>query len=147
MKFKVSNVQERTTAEGKEYKTMTITSDTESKDNVSAWPNYSQYTMIKDDAEVDGVLFDSGKYTSLKDEYKPKASGSYNKTAGMEKLIEKKSQNISDAQGRNEVMWAKYNACELVAHHPAFKDLNDKEVEAMVINLASKIKNSDLAPF
>src|SRR3990167_4227637 len=48
----------------------------------------------------------------------------------VEKLQDRKAENISNAQDRNEVMWAKYGACLLVANHPVYKGLlNPEHVE------------------
>lgn len=76
----------------------------------------------------------------------------------MERVMEKKAgmigeaqavkaQNVSEAQSRNEAMWAKYGACEMIAHHPMFKDLTESELLNKIHILASKIKNDTLDPF
>ena len=59
-----------------------------------------------------------------------------------------KAQSISQAQDRTALMWAKTQACELVAHHPVFKNLKDEvEVEMQIEALAAKILHMELTPF
>lgn len=80
------------------------------------------------------------------------------KKPNMDRLIEKKQTGIIEAQGRKEesigkaqdrsaMMWAKYGACELVANHPAFKDLNEVEVVTKISRLANQIYHDQLSPF
>lgn len=62
-----------------------------------------------------------------------------------DQFLDKKSRNITNAQIRNEVMWARYGACELVAHHPAYKAIaTSVEVEEVVESLAKKILEMNL---
>lgn len=57
---------------------------------------------------------------------------------------EKKAKNIEEAQGRNERMWAKYGACEIIAHHPAYKDLNIEDVQVEIGKLGQYILTGKL---
>ena len=62
-------------------------------------------------------------------------------------FIDTKSQNIAKAQERNEIMWAKVGACNLLSNHPAYKNLAKEEVENEIKVLTNKIINMELLPF
>ncbi len=47
----------------------------------------------------------------------------------------KKSQSIEQAQTRNEIMYARQSACELVSNHPAYKALDKNNVEHSIVHL------------
>jgi len=52
-----------------------------------------------------------------------------------------KEQSIGKAQDRNEVMYAKKSAAELIANHPAYKGLNELNLPAVFQNLTRLIYN------
>lgn len=64
------------------------------------------------------------------------------KNESIEKFQEKKSKHIDLAQDRNDLMWARYGATDLIAHHPAYKDLTGEEIVGMINALVSDILNS-----
>lgn len=66
------------------------------------------------------------------------------KATNIDKAIDKKSSNISMAQDRNERMWAKFGACEIVANHPAYKNYKVNEIEPVVDHLANFILSMNL---
>ena len=116
--------------------------------------NKEVFDVIDETKEIE--LEKKGEYWNIKPEslgLTPKKSGGgmsgmmNAKKANINEAIEKKSANISKAQDRNEMMWAKRNACELVAHHPAFSKLSISEIENKIHELAGQILNDELEPF
>ena len=56
----------------------------------------------------------------------------------------REARNISRAQDRKEVMFAKQDACALIANHPAYVDLTREQVEFELERLAKKILEMNL---
>ncbi len=121
---------------------------------VSIWEGFPGFTEIIEGSTVEGDIIVNDKgYASLK---APKAATGAR--PNMDRLMDKKKENIIEVQGkrgeqiskaqdRNEVMWSKYGACELVAHHPSFASLSQEDVIKTVSRIASEILNDDLQPF
>uniref|UniRef100_A0A6H1ZU35 Uncharacterized protein n=1 Tax=viral metagenome TaxID=1070528 RepID=A0A6H1ZU35_9ZZZZ len=140
MKQKILNAEEVNSSTGKTYKKVELSDGTQ----VSCWPDFSQYAQVISGAEVEGIIFTKGKYKNLVDE--KKSSGGF-KTSAIKEAQSRKEASIAAAQDRTQTMWAKNNACTLVAHHPVFKDLNEGQVKSKIIDLTNAILNMDLQPF
>ena len=150
--MKITNVTIKKDKNGNDMKVVIL----EDKSTVFVNSKYNKeiFDVIDETKEVE--VEKNGEFLNIKPEslgLKPKAkgggmSGMMNaKKANINEAIEKKSANISKAQDRNESMWAKRNACELVAHHPAFSKLSINEVENKIHELAGQILNDELEPF
>lgn len=114
--------------------------------------NVSTFDAVQNGGTIVGEIVQKGQYLNFETE---KTDG---RKPNMDRVMEKKAGQIAEAQGRKEesigkaqdrsaMMWAKYGATELVAHHPAFKDLNEVEVMTKVSRLANQIYHDALEPF
>lgn len=74
-----------------------------------------------------------------KKSFAPSAGLMKAKTESIQKFQETKTHSIERAQERNEVMYAKKGAAEIIAHHPAYKDLNNLNLSSVFQNLAQTI--------
>lgn len=153
MIYTVVKAENKTAKTGKPYKSLTI-SDGPTETNVNIFSDFPDFANIKVSSQIDGHLEANGKYQNLKSnaiKERPRANFDRiieKKQAGIVESQERKASNISQAQDRNEVMWAKYSASEIVAHHPAYKNLKDEvEVEMAIEALASKILHMSCTPF
>lgn len=78
---------------------------------------------------------------------KPKTSSGGYKTSQIKEAQARKEASIAAAQDRTQTMWAKNNACTLIAHHPAFKELTEEQVKSKIADLTNAILNMELLPF
>ncbi len=113
------------------------------------------------DGIMSGATIEANFWTSSAGKnylFAPDKQNATGKKPNMERVMEKKAsmigeaqdkkaQNVSAAQDRNEIMWAKNNASMIIAHHPAFQNLEINEIEQTIINLADRILNATLNPF
>jgi hypothetical protein len=65
------------------------------------------------------------------------------KTQSIAKFQETKSQSIEKAQEVNRAMYAKKSAAEIIAHHPAYKDLTNLNLPQIFMNLSQTIYDFD----
>ncbi len=149
MKYKVQGVSVATTKENKPYKKLDlVTQAGETFKSVPYWSSYPEYEAITIGSYIEGAVesTQNGKWTNHKlllanAPTSPKRYGGNN--AAIAQAQDKKAQNIDAAQSRNEVMWAKNNAAMLIAHHPAYKDLNNLNLSHAFKNLMMMIYNSN----
>lgn len=66
------------------------------------------------------------------------------KSGQIKEAQDRKESSIEKAQERTADMWAKNNACEIIAHHPAYKDLKPHDVEMLIAELARNIRHIDI---
>ena len=153
--FTVDWAENKTAKTGKPYKALTIKDEAGKPTNVNIFSDWPDFPNIGPGSKIDGELEANGKYMNLKSNaIKERKLGAYNAlkskeiVTGQLEVQAVKTQSIAQAQDRTALMWAKNNASELVANHPAYKNLKDEvEVEMAVEALASKILNMDLTPF
>ena len=149
----IQNIEIKQTKTGKDYKSVLL--DDDRRFNVFSF--HSKYEDISIGSEIAPTdLEKDGNYWGLKDlkkEFKAeKKTEQINQVMQRKETAIKSAQiaktnSIKDAQDRNDVLWAKRSAAELVAFHPSFKDLKQDEVVDKIIALANKIVNSELSPF
>ncbi len=108
------------------------------------------FDTIDTGSVIEGVLHKNDKgYVTL---YPPKpkfAVGGSGMGAGLVKAKteairqsqERKEKAIATSQDRNEVMYAKKSAAEIIAHHPAYQSLNDANITHIWMNLTRTILN------
>jgi len=68
------------------------------------------------------------------------------KGGAIKEAQERKETSIEHAQKRTAEMWAKTQAAELVAHHPAYQELNIDEIPQAIEELARNILTMDIRP-
>ena len=152
MIYTVLKAENKTAKTGKPYKSLTI-SDGPTETNVNIFSDFPDFANVQVNSRIEGTLEQNGKYWNIKSDRINSKKPNFDriiekKQAGIVESQERKASNISQAQDRNEVMWAKYSAAEIVAHHPAYRNLKDEvEVEMAVEALASKILHNSLTPF
>ncbi len=147
----------KTAKSGTQYKRVTTEDSigTVAQD-VSVFDSFPDYANVIEGNTVEGMV-ERGEYNGkpsykLVGERKPSTGGGYRKAGeDRSKAIAEaqahKAESIEKAQDRSAGMWAKYGACELVANHPAFKELTPNEVEQKLHELATFIVNDQLDPF
>ena len=117
--------------------------------------NVSTFEPVMTGGTIEGEIVAKGQYLNF--EHKKVDNG---KKPNMDRLMEKKStqiaeaqsnkaQQIAQAQDRSAWMWAKTNASTLIANSDAIKGYGSlKEIADAVIELATKIYNGELTePF
>lgn len=146
MKFKVTGMKMAVSDKAGEYKRVDIQDESGAVyAGVAYWNTMPEYADIVVGSMIEGSIVTKGKYTNLSLANAPVAGKTGPRMSpgmGKELMAEKasnishaqdrKAQSIEQAQTRNEIMWAKYGACELIAHHPAYKNLDRAKVEAAV---------------
>lgn len=159
MKYKITALEEKTTAQGKAYKRMTIQSpEGEETEKVSMWSDFPEFSSFVEGSEVDGDISVKGDFKNLYPIKKQGAGGGMSKN--MDRIVEKKAgliaefqdkkaHNIEEAQKRTAWMWAKYSACDLIAQKYFGSLLDEDEKTLQKINdIATKIYNMEpLTPF
>lgn len=99
-------------------------------------------------------LVQKGSYSNIEPIDAPKAkSGATGaigamvekKSAMIEQAQDKKERSIKLAQDRSAMMWAKNNAAEIIAHHPAYAGLTQTEVENELVRLSGMILNTEIS--
>ena len=152
MIYTILKAENKTTKTNKPYKALTI-SDGPTETNVNVFSDWPDFANLKIGSQIEGTLEKNGQYWNIKSDRIKDRKPNFDriiekKQAGIVESQERKASNISQAQDRNEVMWAKRNASEIVAHHPVYKNLKDEvEVEMAIEGLAAKILHMDLTPF
>lgn len=113
-------------------------------EKVSDWSG----SITGDNMTVEGEIIKNDKgYLRFQAAKKAGAGGGFG-AKRIEEMQEKKAKSIEAAQDRSAWMWAKNNAADLVAKHPAFKDLYMTDVLPTVEKLATKIYNLEpIEPF
>lgn len=153
MKYLIQTFEKKQTATGKDYIRATL-KDEESETeipNVSIWSDFPNFEAITGfDTVVEGEIVEKNGFKNLKAPYAPRAGGKANfnglmekKNESIEKFQDKKSAQIEKAQDRSALMWAKVGAAELIAHHPAFKNLTVNEIDIALDDLTTKIYNGE----
>lgn len=104
---------------------------------------------IMSGTEIQGDVIQNGTYLNWKGAQQAARSNfsSAKKEESITKFQDRKAEQIATAQDRTAMVWAKYGACEIIAHHPAFKNLSEAQIATEITNLANKIYNDDLLPF
>lgn len=137
MKYKIKNTIEKEW-NGKKFTVATLV-DTEGKEypNISAWGG-----EFKDKDEIECELEKNAKgYWAMKKKQRGNAGF---KQAQIEKSMDKKAQQIEQAQDRSAWMWAKNNASLLVAHRLSnVVPKSREELADEVIELATLIYNGE----
>lgn len=133
-------------ASGKAY---TITKMSLTAEDGKKYENVSTFDNVKSGDTIEGEIIQKGQYLNFQPVAKANSfgGGQVAKTQAIEKLQEKKAEQIGKAQDRSQAMWAKHGACELVAHHPAYKGLDASDIPSTISKLASQILNDMLEPF
>lgn len=150
--MKITDAKLIETKTGKEYLKVTL----DDGRNVSVWAgDKTDFTTFEIGKEfpADHEIVQKDKYFNARPIVKntEKKAQWQTRPSQQKQIVEaqdRKAQNVSQAQDRNEKMWAKTNASTLVANHPAYKELQTpQDVEDAVSQLASKILNDELQPF
>lgn len=90
--------------------------------------------------ELDGVVAPNKKgYPQLT--LAGVAKGFSTKKADIAEAQTRKENSIAKAQDRSALMWAKVGATELIAHHPAFKNVSKEGIEFEIEKLTTEIYN------
>lgn len=171
MQIRILKCEQKTAKSGVTYKRVTIEDEIGTRaEGVSVFNFFPDYENVVEGGTVEGMV-DRSEYNG-KPSYKlvesrnaaspTTPSTSYRKPAAnspkaiaeaqerkaeqIEKAQDRTAEHVSEAQGRNESMWAKYGACELVANHPAFQNLTSTEIDQKIHELASFIVNDQLDP-
>jgi hypothetical protein len=152
--YKISKIVEATTSTGKPYKKVDIVS--EDGDNfkfVPYWSSLPGYDALAVGSKFEATIESkqNGQYTNysinLANMPQKSAGGGMpakmmeRKEATINKVLDRKEGSISAAQTRNELMWAKYGACEIIAHHVAYKSLKGDEIVGVIEALTADILN------
>lgn len=151
MKYKVELLTNKTTKQGKPYKETTIKAEGGESTKVNIFSEWPDFANVAPGAEIEGTLEKNGNYWNLKSdlikERKPNMDRIMDKkVASIAEAQATKAKSIADAQDRSSWMWAKNNACMLIAHNP---DLNKGNIDKnLIISLATSIYNAEpLLPF
>jgi hypothetical protein len=149
MKYKISNWQEKSWNDKKFCEFNAVSETGEAFDKVSDWTGL----VTAETAEVEGEIVKNQKgYWTYKGSNTKKGGANMDrlmdkKATYINEVIGKKETSISHAQTRNEIMWAKYGACEIIAHHEAYKSLQAKDMVQAISKLANSIYHDQLQPF
>lgn len=155
--MKIISVEQKTSRDGsKNYLSITCEEDSGVvHSNVSVWSSIGAlYRQIIPNSVISGVkvITNDKGYKSLvldqvKQFQKPKEAmihEAQDRTAEFVKTAqERTAEQVNQAQTRNEVMWAKYGACEIIAHHPAYKNIEGTLIPAEIVFLTEKILSGD----
>lgn len=151
-KFKINWVEKKVGKSGKEYLVMHLVDEAGKETQ-----NVSTFTLTyMAGQEIEGEIVQNGNFLNWKakleaPEFIKKGASTFmmeKKATQIAEAQTKKAQSIAEAQDRSALMWAKYGACEIVAHHPAFKELDGNEVVDMIEKLFTRIYNGEpLEPF
>lgn len=132
---------------GKNGKPYTMTTMTLTGEDGSKHSGVTTFDAVVNGQEIEGTIVQKGQYLNFESAQKANAPRGGAVSANIEKFQDRKAEQIEKAQDRTAAIWAKYGACELVAHHPAYKHLNEVEVVTTISRIASQIINDDLTPF
>jgi hypothetical protein len=110
MQIKIISSETKTSSKGNAYKKVSL-NDGRDLNNVAVFPSFSQYEKVTAGSVVEGVVkekeYNGSKSYSLEDgNLGKKPSG----VGNMSKLMEKKAENIREAQERKEDSIAFFNA-------------------------------------
>ena len=147
--MKIKLIEIKLDKNGNEMKVLT----TENDEKVFVNSKYEEeiFKAINESSEIE--LIKDGKFWKIKPESvgvtpKPVIGGF--KSAQIEKAQNRKENSISKAQDRTELLWAKRSACEMVIHHPLFKNSTEQEAKEKIREITSYIlnlKGDEIAPF
>lgn len=153
MTYKVTNITIRQTSKGDDYKQCDLV-DTAGVafQKVPYWSSLPNYANIEVGTTIEGSITSSqnGQYTNHKLSLAGAPQRSVGgmgagmmkaKTEAIKEAQSNKEHSIGKAQDRNEVMYAKKSAAEIIAHHPAYKDLNNLNLPQIFKNLTDLILN------
>lgn len=141
--MKIVSIGIKQTTKGDDYKMVEL----EDGKKFNIFKHHSRYDEMSPEIDISpDDLIKDGKWLNLKDPNEKPKTGGY-KTNQIREAQTNKANQISKAQDRTAMLWAKVNASTLVAHHPAYKELSIEEVERKISELASKILNDELQPF
>lgn len=146
--FVIKGVESVSISGGREFKVIKVQDENGFNDKLNVWPDCSQYGNIEMGATVSGYILVKGKYRNLVDNPVSSAPGlslaakRTNTFTAVKESQDRKEKSIRMSQDRNELMWASRSACELVAHHPAFKNLTASEVEQKIKQLRDLINST-----
>lgn len=153
MKYKIGNEVKVLTAKtsGKDYKRFAVKDEKGVvTEDVVAFSTFQDYSRIAAGAEVEGILTEKDyqgrkSYTlnSLSKGGVGVAKAMEAKKEMIESAQDRKNTSIQNAQERNEVMWAKKSAMELLTFHPSYKGLSDEDIRASWMKLVEMILNFD----
>lgn len=143
---------ELTTSTGKTYKKVAYITESGEKGEAGVWSDAPFYAQVAPGASIEAEIKVNGQYTNLVAPRSSKIGPSSGLMAQKEKSIaqaqERKERSISAAQDRSALMWAKYGACEIVAHHPAYRFLLQEDIPNLIEDLSTRIYNGELTePF
>lgn len=154
MKYKILSVKMASSEKAGEYKRLDLATSTgETFKGVPYWNTLPEYHSLSVGSFIEGMIESTqkGAYTNHKLilANAPKMGGGarlgkelmVEKAKSIEHAQDRKAQNIDRAQSRNEVMHAKLGASEIIANHPAYKNLNDANLTYVWQNLVTVIYN------
>lgn len=151
MQYKVEWMEHISLSSGKKKIKATLVDLNKVEHNdIGIWEEFPGFNAISLGSILEGDIVPSKdqKYKTL---YAPRNTGARSFTgqkSGAVAAAETTAKSVKSAQDRNEVMWAKYNATELLTHHPAYRDLSREEIEEEYLaKLTNKIINLSLEPF
>ncbi len=158
--YKVIGFDVKTTKNGDPYKSLKLKDRQGNMYNyVAYWSSLPDYETITVGSIIKGTITTSqnGQYENHKltlagspQAQKGPPRGSKFNNADTLEVIEKSGEKdlmvqqkiqegVASSQDRNEVMWAKYNASELVAHHPAYSQLTEVQMFNVIKDLTKAI--------
>ena len=156
MQYKVQTLEISTTNTGKRKMNCELTNEMGDVIKATIWEDFPNFQGITFGSMIEGDL------VPAKDpKYRPSLSAPKQNRAitrnftpkkdiseSVNTALETKARNIAQAQDRSAWMWAKNNASDLVANHPAFKFLDKAQLIKEIEEIATKIYNAEpLAPF
>ena len=144
MQYKINTVEETTTSTGKTYKRANIADEFGKNHDVSVWPDYPAYEAVEEGSMVEGMILTKGKYKNLVEA--GRQATPYSKSSNIAVAQQRKENSIEQAQNRTAEMWARRSAAEIVAHHPAYQDLQPLDIEETIEKLARAILKMDIRP-
>lgn len=146
--FTVKAVKSAMTKTNKPYKRVDCVDETGAEfKGVPYWDNLPGYELIIPGATFNGLITSTMNARGYSDH--KLSLGNMPKPAPVSNAFPvspaqlRKEQGIDKAQDRKEVMFAKQSAAEIIAHHPAYKDLNNLNLPHQFMNLTRTILDFD----
>lgn len=138
MQYTLSNVFKKKIASlgNKELIDCNVTDLSGVSSQVSIWKDqrdgnlFPNFDILANGSVVEGELYTNpgtGKSTIYPPRKKP-APRTATRDSGIKEAQERKAEGIDRSIGRNEIMWAKYGACEILAKHPSYAGLKREEL-------------------
>lgn len=153
MKYTIQWLEQKTSAKDVPYTKLTLKKEDGSNIDATIFNSFPNYANIQNGGEIEGELKSNeynGKttYTLEAQKSSPRSNFGALKATQIAEAQERKERSIEKAQDRTALTWAKYGACEIVAHHPAYKFLDKEMIPDIIEDLSTKIYNGELiAPF